>query len=132
MTQEFAHNAVARDDFQMTAEERLRYSLAHPNAQNAMSVRAMNAITKARISYALGELAQLNIENVQKWLEEVANVSPKTAIQLYLELLEFSVPKLKAVEVTQNGAGSKPMAEYSLAELQALAAEANSKVVSHQ
>lgn len=132
MSKEFAHNAVVTDDFQMTAEERLRYSLAQPEAKNAMTVRAMNAITKARIQYGVAELAQGNIANVQKWLEQVAEVSPKTAIQLYLELLEFSTPRLKAVEVTQNDAGSKPMAQYTVAELQAMAEATVNKVVSHQ
>lgn len=126
MAKEFAHNALVTDDgVNMTAEQRLQHSLAHPDAQNAMSVRAMNAITKARISYALGELAQLNIPSVQQWLERVAEVNPRQAVELYLQLLEFSVPKLKAVEVTNLGQPEKPLAEYTLAELQA-------RVVSNQ
>lgn len=132
MSKEFAHNAVVTDDFQMTAEERLRYSLAQPEAKNAMSLRGVNAITKARIQYGLAELANGNIENVQKWLEQVGEVNPRQAIMLFIELAKFSAAQVKAVEVTTSTMDGKPMAQYTLAELQEMAAEANSKVVSHQ
>lgn len=130
MPQEFAHNAIANDDgVAMTAEQRLELTLTNPSAQNALSLRSANAITKARISYALAELAQMNMMNAHNWLQRVAEVNPRQAFELYLQLLEFSTPKLKAVEVTQNDGGGKPMNEYTLAELQRIAAE---KVVSSQ
>lgn len=132
MPKEFAHTALADDEFQMTAEERLQYSLANPEAPRAMSMRAANAVTKARINYALAELAQMNIPQVQEWLQRVGEVNPRQAIELYIQLCEFTVPKLKAVEVTQNGSDTRPLAELSLSELQRMAEEANSRVVSKQ
>lgn len=121
---EFSSPALVRDDFQMSAEERLKYSLEQPQAQNALSMRATTAITKARISYALSQLAEMNVVNAHRWLQEIASSSPKMAFSLYLELLEFSAPKLKAVEHSVADPGAKPMSEYSLSELQAMAATA--------
>lgn len=129
MSKEFAAHAVAKDGVNLTAEQRLELTLSNPSAENAMSLRAANAITKARISYALAELAQMNIVNAHNWLQRVAEVNPRQAFELYLQLLEFSTPKLKAVEVTQSDGSGVPLQQMTLAQLQALAAE---KVVSHQ
>lgn len=118
---EFGSTAVIVDDFQMSPEERLRFSLEQPEAKNAMSVRATTAITKARISYALAELAQMNMLNAHEWLKRVGEINPRQAFELYLQLLEFSAPKLKAVEHSVADPADKNMKDCSLQELMKLA-----------
>jgi hypothetical protein len=118
--QEFAATAVIADDFQMSPEERLKFSLEQPGAKNTMSVRATTVVTKARISYALAELAQLNVVNAHNWLQRVAEVNPRQAFELYLQLLEFSTPKLKAVEHSVQDPGEKNMKDVPLADLMRL------------
>lgn len=67
-----------------------------------LTPRQANAITKARLNFALSQLAEQNIENVQNWLERVAAVAPAEAIRLYMELMEFSTPRMKAAQVNLN------------------------------
>jgi len=44
-------------------------------------------------------LAHGNIENVHKWLGRVAEESPAKAVELFIELAQFNLPRLKAVAV---------------------------------
>lgn len=41
-----------------------------------------------------------NIDRIQSWIEEVAETDPKRAFDMVLGLMEFSLPKLKSVELT--------------------------------
>src|SRR5688572_11671894 len=123
--------ALVDEEFVLTTEERLQFSLERPNDSRALTTGQVNKVTKARIQYALSELAHNNAPNVQRWLEEVARESPKIAIELYLELLQFTIPKIKAVAVDmRHTSGDSNPKELSLAELQQMVnAE---KVVSSQ
>lgn len=56
--------------------------------------------TRALIS----ELAEKNAHNVQSWLDTTAKESPGKALDLYIKLLEFSVPKLvRAEHIGEDG-----------------------------
>ena len=81
-----------------------------------------NAITKARVNHALSELAEGNIDNVQRWLEQVGERSPAEAVRLYMELLEFTSPRLKAANIvanlTPNADGQRRLNEMTMEELQ--------------
>lgn len=91
------------------------------------SPRQANAITQARLQFSLSELADRNVENIHKWISQVAEKDPVTAVRLFLELLEFRMPKLKAAQVvanlTPNAAGQKRLAELSMEELERVIAE---------
>ncbi len=118
----FGKTALVTEEFSLSPEERLRYSLANPGDPKSLTPRAAHAITKARISYALAELAHGMQDEVALWIRDVARTSPKAAVELYFELIQFSVPKLKAIEHTHAPAESgKPMKDYTFEELQRLA-----------
>lgn len=100
--------------------------LVRVGTPTGMTPRQANAVTQARLQHALSSLAEMNVDNVHKWLEEVASRSPAEAIRLYMELLEFRLPKMKAATViatlSANGDG-KPMTEMTMEELEAIVAE---------
>jgi hypothetical protein len=118
---------------EMSPEQRLKHSLAEPESPKAITPRKVDRITKSRIQYALAELAHGRIDKVQEWLDRVGEDHPARAIELTIELMKFSVPQLKAIAMEVNDTSGRPLSTYTLAELEALEREANSKhVVSDQ
>ncbi len=77
------------------------------------------AATTPRIRAMVQELLAANVDNANYWLQQVAAGNPKQALELYLELMQFSLPKLKAVavQVDDNSQGN-PRA-LTMAQLQA-------------
>lgn len=128
----FGSLAIVDDEFQLTGEERIQYSLEQPDARHALTTTKINKVTKARIQYALAELAHNNSANVQRWLEEVARDSPKAAIELYIELLQFTTPKIKAVAVDMRHSSDVSPKQMSLQELQDMISGRDSRIVSNQ
>lgn len=53
---------------------------------------------KADVKEAISELAQRNIDKVDKWLNAVK--SPAMRLKLFLDILEFAIPKMARVEHT--------------------------------
>ena len=92
-----------------------------------LTTRQANAITQARLQLALSELADANVDNVQKWLEQVGERSPAEALRLYMELLEFRMPRMKAATVVANltpdQGNGKDLRSLSIEELQRIVAE---------
>lgn len=95
-----------------------------------LTPRQANAITQSRLQYALSELADMNVDNVNLWLQQVAERSPAEAIRLYMELLEFRMPRMKAAQVAVNvgvdgnqAPGQKRLQDMSIEELQSVVAE---------
>jgi hypothetical protein len=62
--------------------------------------KAIKALTQQKIRQAFANLAHNNLDAVQSWLHSVAQDSPARAVELFLQLAEFSLPRLKATEVT--------------------------------
>jgi len=52
----------------------------------------------AVIRETFATLAEANHSRLQEWLDRVANESPRQAIDLYLRLAEFVLPKLQRVD----------------------------------
>jgi hypothetical protein len=92
---EFAALATA----ELTPDERLAMMLRGDTSPSALTPIEAGRITKERIRYAFSELAALNVDNVHRWLSDVAQQSPAKAIELFMELAQFSLPKLKAMQV---------------------------------
>ncbi len=46
------------------------------------------------------QIVEGNIENFQSWIDEVAKRNPERAFDMVVKLMEFTLPKLKAVELT--------------------------------
>jgi hypothetical protein len=116
--QEFGTGAlVSRDGTQLSREERIKLGLEIPGDPRAFGLRKIDGITASRLRYALSELVALNIDNINVWIQQVAAQSPKAAIELMLELAQFSLPKLKAIAVQVDDRSANPR-QMSVADLQ--------------
>lgn len=78
---------------------------AMANLRRGGGRKTPNRIT-TNMREAVSRLAIRNVDQVQGWLERVAERSPARAIDLYLRLLEFHMPKLARTEVTGEDGGA--------------------------
>lgn len=135
MTEEFGHLAITGPGYAISGEERAARSLdgTLPAHIPELTVGKINNVSKARIRRAFSELAQGNIENVEQWLHAVAagvmgstgawivKPDPRSAIELYMQLAEFTIPRVKAIALDiTDGKGTKRL---SMAELQSIVSE---------
>ena len=98
----------------LTQQERMALALIGDTSPQAMKLARAGTLTKARIRYAFAELADMNVDNVHKWLGEVAQQSPAKAIELFMELAQFTLPKLKAMAIdVRSSDGSVKTLSYS-------------------
>lgn len=91
---------------------------AHPLALTQGQARK---VTQNRMRQAMAELTNGKIDRINQWLEEVASKDPARAIELFMELASFSLPKLKSVEVSVAAPG-QDVKQYTVAQLEALVA----------
>ncbi len=109
----------------MTLEQRL----AGVGKPGGLSPQQGKAIARARLQYAMSELADMNVVNVHNWLQEVARVNPAEAIRLFMELADYTTPRLKAAQVNANlnvdatPGGGKNLKEMTLDELQSIVSD---------
>jgi|GEM_PF-6917128 len=93
---------------------------------HGLSPQVANKITQARLQNALSQLAEMNVDRVHEWLGEVGARAPAEAVRLYLELLEFRMPRMKAAQViaTFNTGtdGKREMKDMSIEELESIVA----------
>ena len=104
---------ITQDEFLMMRAE---------NLPDALSEKALQRVSTGRVRYALSQLAQNNVERIQEWLDAVALVDgPKAALELFLKMLEYSIPKLSRTEVkVEDSAGNTAVALLSMEDLQDL------------
>lgn len=75
-----------------------------PNAGKGRIKGVPNKTTQdVRATVAL--IAGQNIGRVQEWLDRIALGDPDRALDLYLRMLEYHIPKLARAEVTGAGGG---------------------------
>jgi hypothetical protein len=119
---DYATHALIGDEFQMPSEERLQLSLTEPANPAALTQPAVRGVVLNRLRYSLAELMSTERGNIIAALEEVRKMNPARYVELYIELLQFSMPKLKAVamEVTDNSPNTKQM---TIADLQRIVSE---------
>jgi hypothetical protein len=98
-------------------EERIVQSLAQPDAPGAMTVGRINNISKARMRHAFAQVLNLELPHIQEALRELQKENPKVYLEKVMELAEFSLPKLKSVEIDVS-ANSESARNLSLADLQ--------------
>lgn len=58
-----------------------------------------NKATK-QIREAVAKIVDDNTENLQKWMDQLAEESPEKAANLMVKLMEFTLPKLARSELT--------------------------------
>lgn len=101
--------------------------LKRVGTETGISTVVANRITQARLQLALSELADMNVSNVNIWLSEVAKNHPAEAIRLFLELLEFRMPRMKAAQIVANLTptpdGQRKLEHMSIEELGRVVAE---------
>ena len=80
----------------------------------------LQRVSTGRVRFALSQLAQQNVTQVQHWLDAVCLIDgPKAAMELYLKLIEYSVPKLSRTEVkVEDSDGNTAVAQLSIEDLQ--------------
>lgn len=103
----------------------------------SLSESALRRVSTGRVRFALSQLAQNNVTQVQGWLDQIALVDgPKAALELYLKMIEYSVPKLSRTEVkVEDTAGNTAVAQLTFEELQQMIRDGvrfENKVVSDQ
>jgi len=106
----------------LTTEQRLELALSDPTAPAALTQHEVRGITQNRIRAAMSELSHQAIPKVQAWLDQVAEQSPAKAIELFLELAQFTTPKLKAVAVDVRSSDGS-VKTLSVKDLESIVAE---------
>ena len=120
---DFGARALTLDDGTgLTTEQRLALSLITPDAPEALSQRVVGAITTNRIRSALAELAHGNVDKVQGWLDQVGAQNPARAVELFMELAQFVLPKVKAVAVDVRSSDGS-VKTLSISELEKIVSE---------
>jgi len=86
----------------------------------SLTEAALQRVSTGRVRFALSQLAQNNVTRVQEWLDAIALVDgPKAALELYLKMIEYSVPKLSRTEVkVEDSDGNTAVAQLTIEELQ--------------
>lgn len=81
---------------------------------------ALQRVSTGRVRFALSQLAQNNVVSVQRWLDCIELVDgAKAAFELYLKMIEYSVPKLSRTEIkVEDTAGNTAVATLTIEELQ--------------
>jgi hypothetical protein len=98
-------------------EAHIEASLAAPNAPGAMTLGKINGISKARMRHSFARVLALEIPHIQEALRELQKENPKVYLEKVMELAEFSLPKLKSVEIDVS-ANAENARSLSLDDLQ--------------
>jgi len=116
----------------LTTEQRTEMTLAGtlPAHIKPLSTTKIDAVSRSRIRRAWAELTQGNMEDVEKWLHQVAegitdemtgqrltNPNPREALLIFIEMAKFTTPQVKAVSIDVND--GKSVKRMSIAELEA-------------
>lgn len=67
---------------------------------------SVNKVT-ADVRAAIAKLAEGNVRRCQGWLNRIAKDDPEAALNAFMRMLEYHIPKLNRSEVT--GAGGGPL-----------------------
>ncbi len=110
---------MARNLAEPLSPEELREARLN-SMPTSLSETALQRVSTGRVRFALSQLAQNNVTQVQHWLDSVALVDgPKAALELYLKMIEYSVPKLSRTEVkVEDSDGNTAVAQLTIEELQ--------------
>jgi hypothetical protein len=93
-------------------EEHIEKSLAQPDAAGALTLGRINNVSKARMRHQFANVLALEIPHIQEALRELQKENPKV-----MELAEFSLPRLKSVEIDVS-ANAESARSMSIADLQ--------------
>lgn len=98
-----------------------RRAMRRAKMPDALTAEQLRKTAVGRMRWALTALVEDNSERVQGWLDLVAMTDgPKEALEFYIKLLEFAVPKLSRAEVSVEDGGKTQIAQLTMQELQAI------------
>lgn len=102
-------------------EARLALANSEATALHPLALTSAQAkkVTQNRMRQAMAELTNGKIDRIGTWLEEVAAKDPARAIEIFMELASFSLPKLKSVEVSVAAPG-QDVKQYTVQQLEQL------------
>lgn len=107
----------------LPTEERTRQALARPELPGAMrSIKIANAVSKAHMRRKMAEVLDEQLPTIKTAFAELAAANPKVYLDQVMAFAEFSLPKLKSVEVDVS-ANSESARDLSIAQLQAALAD---------
>lgn len=113
---------VERDaGISISTQQRLDLALNPQTAAHPLALTQGQAkkVTQNRIRSAMAELSHGKIDKVNQWLDEVGEKDPARAIELFMALAEFSLPKLKAVSIDLKSSDGN-VKNYTVAQLEAM------------
>lgn len=70
---------------------------ANPNLRLLVNPEAGGKVTGPKLRMVVNELLAGNVEQVDKALKALLATNPRVGVELYLELAQLSLPKLRAV-----------------------------------
>lgn len=112
----------ALDEFgPIPTQERVKASIApgiRPAPAGALTPRQVNSITQARVRALCTDIVAGEMDRVKKALEDLAADNPKVYLDQLMAFMEFSTPKLKAMEIQHTGQ-EQSARELTVAELEA-------------
>ena len=92
---------------------------------DALTSEQLRRTAVARMRWSMTQFVENNACRVQEWIDIVAMVDgPKEALELYIKMLEFAVPKLSRAEVSVEDGGKTHTAQLTMEELQQIIREA--------
>ena len=102
-----------------------RRALRRASLPDALTSEQLRRSAVTRMRWSLTQLIEDNADKVQDWIDLVALVDgPKDALEIYIKLLEFAVPKLSRAEVSVEDGGKTRTAQLTMEELQNIIREA--------
>lgn len=102
-----------------------RRALRRKNLPDALTSEQLRRTAVTRMRWSLTQLIEDNADSVQGWIEDVVwTDGPKAALEIYIKLLEFAVPKLSRAEVSVEDGGKTRTAQLTMEQLQEIIREA--------
>jgi hypothetical protein len=120
---EYARNALVSDGLALSSADRELLGLTNPSHPLALSQAELKRVNQNRLRSMMAELTAMNLENVHNWLAQLAQESPKAALEMFVELAKFSAPQLKAVAIDVRDQGTGDLKRLSVADLEKIVAE---------
>lgn len=71
-----------------------------------------------KIRNMIQELLAGNMDNANYWLQQVGAANPKVGVELFIELCQFSLPKLRATAIAVQDTGDRGPRALSFEDLQ--------------
>ncbi len=102
---------------QLPPETHIEASLAQPDAAGALTLNKINGVSKARMRHQFAKLLALEMPHIQTALKELHDTNAKVYLDQIMALAEFSLPKLKSVEIDVS-ANAESARALSLDDLQ--------------